>query len=58
MTQPLTEVSLTEILTLQKAEQEKKYEKGKFIRKALRDRGISSALASVTLADRDLHFLE
>ncbi|KAK7571822.1 hypothetical protein V9T40_014294 [Parthenolecanium corni] len=58
MTQPLTEVSLTEILSLQKAEQEKKFERGKVIRKALRERGISTALEAVALADRDLNFLE
>lgn len=58
MTQPLTEVSVTEILTLQKTEQEKKIEKSKLTRKALRERGISSALDSVALVDRDLHYLE
>lgn len=58
MTQPLTEVSLSEILSLQKAEQEKKCERGKIIRKALRERGISTALEAVALADRDLNFLE
>lgn len=58
MTQPLTEVSLTEILTLQKADQEKKYERSKLIRKALRERGISTALEAVALADRDLNYLE
>ncbi|XKL60031.1 hypothetical protein PGB90_001047 [Kerria lacca] len=47
MTQPLTEVSLTEILTLQKADQEKKYERSKLIRKALRERGISTALEAM-----------
>ena len=58
MTQPLTEVSLTEILSLQKAEQEKKHERGKLIRKSLRERGISTALEAVALADRDLNFME
>lgn len=58
MTQPLTEVSITEILSLQKAEQEKKYERGKLIRKALRERGISTGLEAVALAGRDLNYLE
>lgn len=58
MTQPLTEVSLTEILSLQKAEQENKHDRGRLIRKALRERGISTALESVALADRDLNYLE
>lgn len=58
MTQPLTEVSITEILSLQKAEQEKKYERCKLIRKALRERGISTGLEAVALAGHDLNYLE